>query len=294
MTPAETGPEHSGSGTVSSGEIVELDYELWSDVPGGEPELIDTTRESAAAKTSWKAPEGHTFGARPHLVGGEFFPSGIESALVGAKVGKEFTKEFPPAEAFGEKDPKLIELFSMHEISRLPEMRREDSDLNIGTVLTIHGRRGRVVSMTAARVRMDFNPAFSGRKIRGTFEVVKVVKEPADQVRGILEIQYGRGKEFQVEVKGKEITIQVPDRSKFDIAWLATKPRVIERIRSQLKPHSIQIIEEYLTPTAKEGAEKTGAITESKKAGTHAKPSKSEEAHSGHAHASGSDEAEKA
>ncbi|HEV2316265.1 MAG TPA: hypothetical protein VGV89_01650 [Thermoplasmata archaeon] len=272
MSPAETGSESSGSGTVTNGELVDLDYELWSEVPGGEPELIDTTRESAASKSNWKAPEGHTFGARPHLVGGEFFPSGIENALVGAKVGHEFTKEFPPSEAFGERDPKLIELFSMHEVSRLPEMRREDADLNIGTVLTINGRRGRVVSLTAARVRVDFNPAFSGRKIRATFEVRKVIHDPVDQVRGLLEINYGRGKEFHIEVKGKEITIKIPERSKFDLSWFATKPRVIERIRSQLKPHTIQVVEEYVTPSAKDGSPGEG-----KKPAPHAKTGKSEE-----------------
>jgi len=239
---------------VKPGDLVELDFELWTEAPGGQPELIDTTREAVATQASLKTPEGFVFGARPHLLGGDYFPAGIENALAKAEVGQEFAREFAPSEAFGERDPKLIELFSMGEVSRLPEMRREDAELNIGTVLTINGRRGRVVSMTAARVRVDFNPPLAGRKVRGTFRLVKAIREPAEQVRAILEIQYGRVGEFHVEVKGGTVRITIPDRSKFDFAWMAAKPRIIERIRSQLKPHTIEVREEYVTPPAKESA----------------------------------------
>lgn len=292
MTKNATAPAAGGHGSLRAGELVELDYELWTDSPTGTQELLDTTREATAAKADWKGPEGAKYGPRAHLLGGEFFPTGIETALAAAVVGEEFTREFPPAEAFGERDPKLIELFSMHEISRLPEMRREDADLNIGTVLTINGRRGRVVSMTAARVRVDFNPPFAGRTVRGTFKVVDVIKDPAAQVRGLVEITYGRGAEFGVEVKGNSVAITVPDRSKFDFAWMAAKPRLIERIRSHLKPHSIQLIEEYTTPksaSAKDKPAENGAEATPPEAPAHEAATSGEghgASHAGHAHTS--------
>lgn len=230
-----------------AGELVHLDYDLWAE-GGGRTDLIDTTREDVAQKAQVPASEGRTWGPQPHLIGGEYFPSGIEAALTGIPVGEEVVREFAPAEAFGERDPDLIELFSMHEISRLPEMRRENAHLDVGTVLTIEGRRGRVVSMTAARVRVDFNPPFAGRKVKGTFRVVDRITKPAEQVRGIVDLQYGRGSEFHIETDGKTITLRIPDRSKFDIAWMAAKPRVIDRLRTTLHPTTIRIVEEYATP----------------------------------------------
>jgi peptidylprolyl isomerase len=287
-------PEHPHSSSSSahpalkSGELVELDYELWSETPSGETELIDTTRETTANEAKFKVPEGVTFGARPHRIGGEFFPSGIENALAKAKVGEEFTQEFPPAEAFGERDPKLIELFSMHEISRLPEMRKDDAHLDIGTILTVNGRRGRVVSLTAARVRVDFNPPLAGRKIKGTFRILKAIEEPTEQVRGILEIEYGRGKEFRVEAKGGHITLTIPDRSKFDFTWVAAKPRIIDRLRTQLKPESIKIVEEYVTPVAKDkepAGAKSAAPKKGHEAGGHKEATEHAHKESGeHAH----------
>jgi hypothetical protein len=137
-------------------------------------------------------------------------------------------------------------------------MRREDAELEVGTVLTIRGRRGRVVSLTAARVRVDFNPPFSGRKVRGVFRIEKRITEAPEQVRGLIELTYGRGKEFQVEVHAHAITVQVPDRAKFDVNWMAAKPRLIDRIRSQLHPTTVKIVEEYVTPTAKEEKKEKG------------------------------------
>ncbi|MCI4357988.1 MAG: hypothetical protein L3J95_01570 [Thermoplasmata archaeon] len=238
---------------LKSGDLVLLDYEVWAE-GADHADLVDTTREEVAHKADVKLPEGAKLEPRPHLVGGDYFPSGIEGSLVGAKVGETLSREFPPAEAFGERDPKLIELFSMHEISRLPEMRREDAELQTGTILTIKGRRGRVVTLTAARVRVDFNPPFAGRKIRVQFHPLERIEEPVEQARALVELTYGHGKDFDVKSHQGVLTLRVPERSKFDFGWMATKPKLIDRLRTQLKPKAIHLVEEYVTPSAKEAA----------------------------------------
>jgi FKBP-type peptidyl-prolyl cis-trans isomerase 2 len=239
--------EAATTGAAKTEELVLLDYELWSE-GGNEPELIDTTREAVADKAGHKAAAGVTFAPRAHILGGDYFPASIEAAIAAAKVGHEVTHTFPPAEAFGVRDPKLIELFSMHEVERLPEMRRDDAELNIGTILTIKGRRGRVSSLTAARVRVDFNPPFTGRTIRATFKVVEPITEPAEKARGVIDILYGWGPEFHIEVHNHVVKAKLPDRARFDISWLAAKPRIVERLRRTLQPKSIEFIEEYETP----------------------------------------------
>lgn len=259
--PAEDASAALPPDVTRAGDLVRLEYDLWSEI-GGKTELLDTTHEDVARTANIQPPEGFAFGPRPHEIGGERFPTGIESSLVGLKVGEEVEREFTPTEAFGERDPKLIELYSMHEIERLPEMRREDAHLDVGTVLTIEGRRGRVVSLTAARVRVDFNPPFAGRKIRGKFKVLERITDPAPQIRAIVELQYGRSAEFGVEHHEKTYTLKIPDRSKFDIGWMAAKPRVIDRIRTYVHPHAIRLVEEYVTPVEKAPAPEKGAPPE--------------------------------
>jgi len=292
---------HHGSAArvTEKGDLVRLEYELWTE-SGGKAELLDTTNEELAQKENART-EGRTWGPRPHEVGGDYFPAGIENSLVGLKAGDEVERAFAPADAFGERDPNLIELFSMHQIERLPEMRREDAHLEIGTVVTIEGRRGRVVSLTAARVRVDFNPPFAGRKVRGKFKVVEGITEPAEQARAVVELQYGRSSEFHIEVHEKVVTLKVPDRTKFDINWMAAKPRVIDRLRTHLHPPMIRVVEEYVTPTPEKKetpeAAKTGdapVATPSPPAETAeapAKPKGTKTAHSAAKTASATDEA---
>jgi FKBP-type peptidyl-prolyl cis-trans isomerase 2 len=263
MTP-EAHPDAPAQGVTAAGDLVRIEYDLWGE-GGGKTELLDTTHEEVVEKANAPKPEGRSWGPRPHEIGGDYFPAGIEKALVGIPVGEEVQREFAPADAFGERDPNLIELFSMHEIERLPEMRREGAHLDIGTVLTIEGRRGRVVSMTAARVRVDFNPPFAGRKVRGTFKVLEQITEPVAKVRAVLELQYGRSAEFHVEHHEKTITLKLPERSKFDIAWMAAKPRVVDRLRTYLHPETIRIVEEYATPVPEKKEETAPSSAQSEK-----------------------------
>jgi FKBP-type peptidyl-prolyl cis-trans isomerase 2 len=242
-----TSKDGADGSTVQSGDLVQLEYDLWAEL-AGKPELVDTTHEEVAQTAGVHVPQGRTWGPRPHEVGGEGFPAGIEKSLVGLKVGEEVEREYAPGDAFGERDPNLIELFTMHEVERLPEMRREDAHLDLGTILTINGRRGRVVTLTAARVRVDFNPPFSGRKVRAKFRVVGKIADPAERVRAIVELQYGYGSEFHVEHREKAFTLRVPDRTKFDPFWVAAKARIVERVRQQLHPESIRFLEEWVTP----------------------------------------------
>ena len=250
-------PPPDTASSVQDGDLVRLDFELWAD-SGEKSDLVGTTREEVAQKALGEIPAGRRFAPQAHLVGGEFFPSGIEKGLVGAKLGEEFSKEFAPKEAFGERDPKLIELFSMHEIERLPEMRREDAHLDVGTLLNIRGRQGRVVTLTQARVRVDFNPPHAGRKVRGKFNVLSRITEPAEKVRAILEIEYGHPEEFHVEIRDHVVTIKVPDRTKFDPGWFAGKPRIVDRLRTLLHPPAVRFLEEYVTPAAEKEAAPAG------------------------------------
>ena len=85
-------------------------------------------------------------------------------------------------------------------------------------------------------------------------------------------------------MKAGEITLKLPERSKFDLGWAATKPRVIDRLRTQLKPKSIRIVEEYVTPAGKEPATKESAPKEAEKSEPSA-PAAHEGGAAGHGHA---------
>ena len=241
------------SGPVQKGDLVLLDYELWSEF-GGKRELLDTTRESAAKEAKAETPANALFRPRPQVVGRELFPGSlgkIESSLEGVLVGAEVEKEFAPSDAFGERDPDLVESYSIQKISRLPEMRLEDAQLDLGTVLTIEGRSGRVSLITAGRVKVDFNRPEAGRKVQFKFKVLEKITDPPRVATTVLDMEYGNGEEFPVQVEGAEVTVRLPDRVLFDLNWLVAKSRVIEDLRSLLNVQKITFLEEHKTPAPK-------------------------------------------
>lgn len=254
------------TGAVQKGDLVRLDFELWAEV-GEKKELVACTEEKVAKEAlGGDAPKAMNWGPQPYIVGRELFrtifatsPGPVEATLEGAKVGEPIEKTFEASESFGEKDPKLIELFSMNEIQRLPEMRKEDAHLDIGTVLSIRGRQGRVSSFTAGRVRVDFNRHYAGRKAIWKCKVVEKVTSPEEVARAILEMEYGRHKEFGVEVKDQTVTIRLDGRALFDVNWLATKAAVVGDLRDRLKVKSVLFIEEHKTPPPAEKKKGEGA-----------------------------------
>lgn len=244
----ETSPKAGEA--VKKGDFVFLDYEIWAE-GAGKSEIVDTTSKDAAEKAKWEGKPATEFRPLPHLMGRDYFPGGIEKALEGLKVGESLDKEFPAAEAFGEKDPKLIELYSIREIARLPEMRRDDAHLDVGTILTINNRRGRVVSLTAGRVRVDFNNPFAGRKVKAKVKIVGKISGPEEVAKALIEMDYGQSSQFEVAIKDHVVTIKLPDRTKFDVNWFASKGKLVEDLRDHLKPTSIHFVEEFKTPPAR-------------------------------------------
>ena len=193
MTSKSTGDD----GVTHPGDIVRLDFELWSEI-GGKSELLDTTREEVARKAGGEPAEGTTWGPRAHQIGGDYFPAGIENSLLGLKIGEEVDREFSPADAFGERVPDLIELFSMHEIQRLPEMRKEDAHLDLGTTLSHRGatRPRRPVDRPGpGRLQPAVHRAQGAGEVRGRLEDRQAGRAP----RSIIELQYGRSAEFHIE-----------------------------------------------------------------------------------------------
>ncbi len=233
--------------TVTKGDLILLDYDIWAE-SGEKSEVVDTTSKEVATSAHWEGRKEDEFGPIPYEVGKERLPAALDKLLEGAVVGAVVEKEIAAGDAFGDRDAKLIELFSLREIARLPEMRKEGASLDIGTTLTIDGRKGRVLSVTAGRVRVDFNNPLAGKRIKAKLTVKGKITAPEEIVRSIVELEYGRGKEFGVEHSGNRVTLRVPDRAKFDMLWHATKSRVVDDLRRFLKPESVEFVEEYKTP----------------------------------------------
>src|SRR3990172_4192885 len=209
---------------MEKGDLIYLDLDTFI---VGSDELVDTTSlETAKAHDALPdhdhegmdhSMEDH-YGPRPVLLGHGSLPEGLDEALHGATVGTQGTIEVPPEKAFGERDPKLVEVLSRQEVARLPEFRREGFEPFIGMPVTVKNRRGYISGVTAGRIRIDFNNRLAGKTLRYVYTVKEKVTDPVKQVEALIELHYGRKEGFTVTYHEEEMatTIALSERTKTD------------------------------------------------------------------------------
>ncbi len=228
-------------------QIVWIDYEV--EVEG---EVLETTSAERAEELGLEARPG----PMPLIVGSEGILPGLMEAIKGAKEGVETEVEIPPEKAYGERDPKLIEIYP------IPKLRRMGVDMEEEGVVKMKDREGRIIRRSGSRAWIDFNHPRAGESLHYKFTVVRVAEEVADQVTGIIDIYYQMSDQFGVDIGDDQVSLTVPATAKYDSHWQFAKFSVQRELLDRLGLSKVLIIEEY-EPQAEmeEGAEEAGEET---------------------------------
>ena len=140
---------------------VTLHYRLAALLDGAEREVIST------------------HGGHPATLqlGGGHLAAGLEARLLGLAEGEEASFELAPAEAFGERNPQLVQALSRAAFDANAE---PGSDYAPGDVVEFNGPGGgRVAGVLKEhderRVVVDFNHPLAGLAVRFTVRVIGVI-----------------------------------------------------------------------------------------------------------------------
>lgn len=233
---------------MRDGDIITLDYEGHTD-----GELFDTTLEKAA-KDAGTHEEGRPYGPITVIIGEGRLVPGLEAALKKAKVGEASEATLPPEEAYGQRDPKLIETMSRTRFSRTCP----DAKGYPGEELEIEGRHAHLVAIYGARVRVDFNQHLAGKELVFKFTIKSKVSKADAKVAALFDMEYPAGDTPEIALTGKRAEITLPDRCKFDPAWFQAKYRVVAALRKHTDLEEIIFIESYegTKPEKKEAKKK--------------------------------------
>lgn len=229
---------------LEEGDLAYLEFDMFIMRPDGE-ELYETTNEDTA-KEKDIFDEKKIYSEVPFIVGESRFLPGLDEALVGAEIGKDLSVEVPPEKGAGERDPKLVEVRSMREFARMkvtPE---------VGEQVIIGDRRATITSVTAGRVRVDFNNPLAGFNVKYNYKVVKRAQTQDDKIKGIIDMDYGPPEEFGFEVKDDVLEIRLPDICKYDEKWFIAKYKVVSDLRKSTDLAVIRFVEEYEKKEKKE------------------------------------------
>lgn len=142
----------------------------------------------------------------PLLIKPGFLLKGLEEALLGMKVNEKKTVEIPPEKGFGPRNDKLLRMVP------ISEFRKHNTNPKPGMVFNADNMRGKVLTVSGGRVKVDFNHPLAGKTLIYEIEVKKKVDSTEDKVKTLFEL-YGVTEKDKINVSvinDKEIELMIP------------------------------------------------------------------------------------
>ena len=188
---------------VEKGDVIRLHYTGRIKETG---EIFDTTDEEIAKQAGIYKETG-VYGPVPIAVGAGHVLRGLDEALEGLEIGKKYEIEIPPEKGFGKRDPRLIKVFTLGQFRRQGIIPFPGMPIEIES----EGRKlkGRILTVSGGRVRVDFNHPYAGKHLVYEVEIIEKVEDPIEKVKAMIELrlpQVDREKVI-IEVGEKDVTV---------------------------------------------------------------------------------------
>ena len=167
--------------------------------------IFDLTSEEIAKKEKIYR-DGDEYKPAVMVVGGGHVLRGLDSQLEGAEVGKKITVEVKSDDAFGPRDAEKVMLvpqsiFNKQKINPMP-----------GMPVKIGGKDGIVQTVSAGRVRVDFNHPLSGKLLEYDVTVIEKITDKTEQIKSLVKIHLPKAnpETLKIEFAGKAAEILLP------------------------------------------------------------------------------------
>lgn len=212
---------------MENGDIIRLQFDTFTE----DGKLVDTTEEMKA-KDAGIYDEHSSYKPMVTILGSERLLKGLEEELKNAKVGEEKEVLLAPENAFGKRDVNNVKVISYREAERaFKDQEGKDAYPEVGRVVRIGDKYGKVVTVTAGRVVVDFNHPLAGKSIKYVYTVTEKIEKEEDKIKAIIQINFPKDTDkFMIE-DGEEIEITIPDSAKIDDSWPLAKFSIVGAIR---------------------------------------------------------------
>ena len=192
---------------VSEGSLLYVDYTIKTKRDG---KVFDCTMEDVAREEGmYKEDERY----EPMLVGigWNWLLAAVEEELIGMRVGESKTVEVPPEKGSGLRDPSKIKLFAKIKLAKHGVRAIKGEEVKIGH------ERGVITQVLGRRVRVDFNSPLAGKTLVFDITARELITDPEKKVLAVIKrrIPAVPVDQFGVSIKGKTVTIEFPQASRY-------------------------------------------------------------------------------
>ena len=211
-------------------------------------DVFDTTYEDVAEEADIKN-ENKDYHPMILAVGSTQLLSKLHDEIKKMDVGEKQTVEIPCEEAFGKRDPSLIQLIPMKEF------KKQNIKPFVGMPLSLDGQHGIVRTVDGGRVRVDFNHELAGKDIIYEIEIVDTIDDNVEKIKGLIEVYYGNP---NIDLEKTEILIE-DGVAKITLDKLAgfeqRSAQEITLSKFRVARETFQFIDEYEKPEPEEESE---------------------------------------
>lgn len=177
---------------VKKKDFVQIDFSAYAN-----GELFDSTKETEIKKLNPQAQ------IRPVIVsiGEQMVVFGLDKALEGKEIGKEYEVKLSPKEAFGERHRELVKIVPTSAFTDKKVMPKAGMTLNLDNSIV------KILSVSGGRVSVDFNNPLAGKEVTYKFKISRKVTDDKEKAAAVLETLFRFVPVFEV---GEKITVKGP------------------------------------------------------------------------------------
>ncbi len=186
---------------VAKGDFVEIEF---TGKIKDTNEIFDTNSKTEIQKNKLN------FEAKPYIicVGKSMAITGLDKALDGKEIGKDYESEIKPEEAFGKRNPSMVRTIPLKVFVEQKIMPQK------GMQLALDGTVVRVISVSGGRVLVDFNNPLAGKVVIYSYKILRKIEDQSERVNALQDFFFK--KRFDFEVKDKEVIFKIePQLAKF-------------------------------------------------------------------------------
>ena len=252
---------------MEKGDIIKLQFDTYTD----DGKLVETTDEKKA-KDNGIYDEHSSYKPIVTILGSGRLLKDLEDDIEKANVGEEKEISLPPEKAFGVRDTNNVRVSSYREVERslIEEEKRagrsgKDAFAEPGKMVRIGDKYGKILTVTAGRVVVDFNHPLAGKTIKYSYKVLEKIDGEEKKVAAIIEINFTKDNDkFKIET-GEQITVTIPDSAKIDDSWPLAKFAIVGAIREYVANKTV-IFKEIFEKRVEEKKEEEKKVEQTQQA----------------------------
>lgn len=187
-------------------------------------EVFDTNIEADAKKAKLDIKN-----IKPFIlsVGHKMLPKGLDDDLIKKEMGKSYTVNLKPEDAFGKRNPQMIRMVPtkfFHE-QKIEPVR--------GMQLSLDGQPVKILSSDRGRTLVDFNNPLAGKEITYIYKINGTVTDEKEKIDALQDFLFR--KIFEFDTKEKTITFKVEKQFEPFVKMFAPKFKEILGLKVEAK-----------------------------------------------------------